>query len=637
MKEKPAHNTKLLSFVPILAMLGQLEDVIGNLTGAHSPAKILALLVQLKNLLGCVGTIIEGYNALVEKNSHLAKENAKLKRLLKKYDNPHSPPRTRDKKVPTQQTDDSGEPKKKPGGQPKHRGTTTVLDPNYECVGEFLEKCECGECMVKDVKVDWEKRVIVDYKVEKRVTEYTPTSATCVGCGKERKGKYYNLRIRERSAVPAPPVAEPEVEVQVEPEQEAAAVAEVEVQEHTEPEVEVQVEPEQEAAAVAEVEVQEHTEPEVEVQVEPEQEAAAVAEVEVQEHTEPEVEVQVEPEQEAAAVAEVEVQEHTEPEVEVQVEPKQEAAVTAQKTPVPQAPANSDLRRSEIIIPKFGMFGMTVILAILTFWDSRSVIRRIGLELEQVLGIDIGTGTTFNILERTAGYLAPEMTRIVQELLKSPYLHIDETVARIAGHQRYIWVVATKNMVLYFPSTRHSTRLLSMFSTYAGIVISDGYIVYRFFKRRQRCWAHLMREARDLRKNLQMPYADNFYFKLKDIFEMAKEKKAEGVGPEWHDAMNAKLGRLLSYYSRYEDLLPVINTIRNDRNVWFTFMLYSYVDPTNNWAELLVREVVKQRVMRQALRTMEGAEIFSAILSCMGTWRLSGLNVQRRLEKYLGA
>ena len=611
MKEKPAHNTKPLSFVPILAMLGQLEDVIGNLTGAQSPAKILALLVQLKNLLGCVGTIIEGYNALVEKNSHLAKENAKLKRLLKKYDNPHSPPRTRDKKVPTQQTDDSGEPKKKPGGQPKHRGTTTVLDPNYECVGEFLEKCECGECMVKDVKVDGEKRVIVDYKVEKRVTEYTPTSATCVGCGKERKGKYYNLRIRERSAVPAPPVAEPEVEVQVEPEQEAAAVAEVEVQEHTEPEVEVQVEPEQEAAAVAEVEVQEHTEPEVEVQVEPEQEAAAVAEVEVQEHTEPEVEVQVEPEQ--------------------------EAAVTAQKTPVPQAPANSDLRRSEIIIPKFGMFGMTVILAILTFWDSRSVIRRIGLELEQVLGIDIGTGTTFNILERTAGYLAPEMTRIVQELLKSPYLHIDETVARIAGHQRYIWVVATKNMVLYFPSTRHSTRLLSMFSTYAGIVISDGYIVYRFFKRRQRCWAHLMREARDLRKNLQMPYADNFYFKLKDIFEMAKEKKAEGVGPEWHDAMNAKLGRLLSYYSRYEDLLPVINTIRNDRNVWFTFMLYSYVDPTNNWAELLVREVVKQRVMRQALRTMEGAEIFSAILSCMGTWRLSGLNVQRRLEKYLGA
>ena len=66
-------------------------------------------------------------------------------------------------------------------------------------------------------------------------------------------------------------------------------------------------------------------------------------------------------------------------------------------------------------------------------------------------------------------------------------------------------------------------------------------------------------------------------------------------------------------------------------------MLYSYVDPTNNWTELLVREVVKQRIMRQALRTMKGAETFSTILSCLGTWNLSGLNVQRQLEKYLGA
>ena len=283
------------------------------------------------------------------------------------------------------------------------------------------------------------------------------------------------------------------------------------------------------------------------------------------------------------------------------------------------------------------MFGMSVIVAILTFWGSRSVIRRIGLELEQVLGVSIGTGTTANILTRTAEYLAPEMTRIVQELLKSPYLHMDETVARIAGYQRYIWVVATKNLVLYFPSTRHGTMLKIMFSTYAGIVISDGYHVYRFFKRRQRCWAHLMRDAKDLKKSLNTPYADNFYFKLKDILQMAKEKKAEGVGPEWHDAMDAKLGRLLSYYSRYEDLLPVIKTIRNDRKAWFTFMLYSYVDPTNNWAELLVREVVKQRIMRQALRTMEGAETFSTILSCLGTWHLSGLNVKRQLEKFLGA
>ena len=568
MKKKGAHNAEPLSFVPILAMLGQLEDVVGSLSGVHSPAKILALLAQLKNLLGWIGAIIEGYNELLKENSRLVDKNAKLERLLKKHENPHSPPRTQDKKAKKPQADDSDGTKRKPGGQPKHRGTTTVPEPDYECVGEFLEPCECGECKVKDIRVDGDKEVIIDYEVKIMTTEHIPTSATCVGCGKERRGKYYHRRIKERSAVPAPPVADPPVQ--------------------------------ERAEQVTEPEAEQVTEPETTV----------VADPPVQEHAE-----QV-----------------TEPQAALE-----SAAETGQKTPVPQAPANSDLQRREIKITRFGMFGMSVIVAILTFWGSRSVIRRIGLELEQVLGVSIGTGTTANILTRTAEYLAPEMTRIVQELLKSPYLHMDETVARIAGYQRYIWVVATKNLVLYFPSTRHGTMLKIMFSTYAGIVISDGYHVYRFFKRRQRCWAHLMRDAKDLKKSLNTPYADNFYFKLKDILQMAKEKKAEGVGPEWHDAMDAKLGRLLSYYSRYEDLLPVIKTIRNDRKVWFTFMLYSYVDPTNNWAELLVREVVKQRIMRQALRTMEGAETFSTILSCLGTWHLSGLNVKRQLEKFLGA
>ena len=600
MKKKSAHNAEPLSFVPILAMLGQLEDVVGSLSGVHSPAKILALLVQLKNLLGWIGAIIEGYNELLKENSRLVDKNAKLERLLKKHENPHSPPRTQDKKAKKPQADDSDGTKRKPGGQPKHRGTTTVPEPDYECVGEFLEPCECGECKVKDIRVDGDKEVIIDYEVKIMTTEHIPTSATCVGCGKERRGKYYHRRIKERSAVPAPPVADPPVQ------ERAEQVTEPQAEQVTEPQAEQVTEPQ--AEQVTEPQAEQVTEPQAEQVTEPE--TTVVADPPVQERAE-----QV-----------------TEPQAALE-----SAAETGQKTPVPQAPANSDLQRREIKITRFGMFGMSVIVAILTFWGSRSVIRRIGLELEQVLGVSIGTGTTANILTRTAEYLAPEMTRIVQELLKSPYLHMDETVARIAGYQRYIWVVATKNLVLYFPSTRHGTVLKIMFSTYAGIVISDGYHVYRFFKRRQRCWAHLMRDAKDLKKSLNTPYADNFYFKLKDILQMAKEKKAEGVGPEWHDAMDAKLGRLLSYYSRYEDLLPVIKTIRNDRKAWFTFMLYSYVDPTNNWAELLVREVVKQRIMRQALRTMEGAETFSTILSCLGTWHLSGLNVKRQLEKFLGA
>ena len=305
-----------MSFVPILAMLGQLEDVVGSLSGVHSPAKILALLAQLKNLLGWIGAMIEGYNELLKENSRLVDKNAKLERLLKKHENPHSPPRTQDKKAKKPQADDSDGTKRKPGGQPKHRGTTTVPEPDYECVGEFLEPCECGECKVKDIRVDGDKEVIIDYEVKIMTTKHIPTSATCVGCGKERRGKYYHRRIKERSAVPAPPVADPPVQ------ERAEQVTEPQAEQVTEPETTV----------VADPPVQERAE-----QV-----------------TEPQAEQVTEPE--TTVVADPPVQERAEQVTEPQAA-LESAAETGQKTPVPQAPANSDLQRREIIIPKFGVFG----------------------------------------------------------------------------------------------------------------------------------------------------------------------------------------------------------------------------------------------------------------------------------------
>ena len=39
----------------------------------------------------------------------------------------------------------------------------------------------------------------------------------------------------------------------------------------------------------------------------------------------------------------------------------------------------------------------------------------------------------------------------------------------------------------------------------------------------------------------------------------------------------------------------------NSPDAWFTFMLYSYVDPTNGWAEQQAHEAVRQGVMGQTI------------------------------------
>lgn len=528
------HKIEPMSFAPVLTILVQIENMLGDSTVMFKPAKILEFLTHLKSMVKHIDDMIGTYNALAEEHGRALDRIADLERRLLRHENDDTPPRVeRESGTRRRKRKGSDEPKKKQGGQPGHKGTTSVPEANRVCTAEFLEKCGCGERRVTNIEKSGKDRTLVGYEVKKIVTTYEPRSATCVKCGKKREGKFYHQRIMEKSAVPAPAAADPPVREQE--------------------------------------------------------------------------------------------------------ETREAAASTAQKTPVPQAPSEGDLRKKEIKIPKFGMYEISVIMAAVTFWDSRSVLRRIGLQLGRLLGIGMGTGTSFNLLARTAGCLSPETVKIVQKLLKSPYLHIDETVVWINGHRRYVWIVASKTVVLYFPYTRHGEMLLSMFAHYRGIVISDGYAVYKHFKRRQRCWAHLLRRARNRAKKLDAEYADNFHFKLNDILKKAKERKAEGVGPEWYDAMNAELRHLLSYYSRYEGLLPVINYIRNDPDMWFTFMLYSYVDPTNNWAEQQVREVVKQRIMRQALRTMEGAITFTTLLSCMATWRLSGLDIRAQLEKYLSA
>ena len=553
-----------IDYVPFLTILAQLGSMIEKPNLLLNPGRFLEFLGIVKNILRFNSDLIASHKQQQEKI-------VELERIIAWHENPHKPPRMKSgsNKSDPNKGDDVNKTKRKPGGQPGRKGITTVFKPDFESTAEFMEPCACGECKVVDIK-DGKERTIVDYKVEKSITLYKSKSATCVGCGKERMGKFYDrIPIKEAS--------------------ESA---------HTEKEG---VTPG--ADITADVQSDENSMP-----------APSPCEDVTSDMNEP-----------CTAVEEMPV-------------PQDKPGSSApEEMPVPQDKPGSSAPKKEIKIPSFGNFGFSIILAVLLHWDSRSVIRRIGFQLDGIACISLSTGTTYNMLEMMAKHLLPELAKIVFDLMCSPCLYIDETTVWIMGKQRYVWVIASRSAVLYIPYTREGKVLLMLFAKYTGIVVSDGYIVYQFFKRRQRCWAHLMREAKTARKKANAEYADNFYFKLKAILEKAKEKKAAGLGSEYYDAMNAELKRLLRYYSRYEELMPVINYVRNDPDVWFTFMLYSYVDPTNNWAELMVREVVKQRIMRQTLRSVEGAWIFTTLLSCMGTWRLSGADIREQLEKYIAA
>ena len=206
------HKAEPMSFAPVLAILVQLENVLGDSTVMLKPTKILEFLIHLKSMVKHVGDMIGAYNALAEEHGRALDKIADLERRLLKHENDDTPPRA-EHESGTRRRRQKGldEPKKRQGGQWGHKGTTLVPEANRVCTAEFLEKCECGEHRVTNIKKSSKDHTLVGYEVKTIVTTYEHRSATCVTCGKEREWKFYHRRIMEKSPVPAPAAADPPV------------------------------------------------------------------------------------------------------------------------------------------------------------------------------------------------------------------------------------------------------------------------------------------------------------------------------------------------------------------------------------------------------------------------------------------
>ncbi len=67
----------------------------------------------------------------------------------------------------------------------------------------------------------------------------------------------------------------------------------------------------------------------------------------------------------------------------------------------------------------------------------------------------------------------------------------------------------------------------------------------------------------------------------------------------------------------------------------YTFVLYPGMEPTNNLAERMLRPSVIARKIFQGLRTMEGMEMFTVLMTCTMNWRAQGCNVSEMVAKTL--
>lgn len=292
-------------------------------------------------------------------------------------------------------------------------------------------------------------------------------------------------------------------------------------------------------------------------------------------------------------------------------------------------------------IPLTGKFGINLmVLAVFIRFILRGVLRKAGLFLEAGFALRI-TPASFNmILKRVAEAADSEYDGIKARIRLSKIIYVDETSFSVLGKNQWAWVFRTKDDILLVIRPSRGSDVLKeiLGENYSGVIVCDCWKAYgvMLFAKLQRCWAHLLRKSEVLSDTITGRHFHEKLGKLfKEIKEFNKSNPTETQRQEKYRSMTRELKRLTAYYSRYGQLMPVVNYIDNHIENWLMCVKFEGIEPTNNFAEHALRETVLVRKIIGAFRSENGKGNYECLASILATWQLNKLDIKIELKKML--
>jgi predicted RecB family nuclease len=119
--------------------------------------------------------------------------------------------------------------------------------------------------------------------------------------------------------------------------------------------------------------------------------------------------------------------------------------------------------------------------------------------MEHLFGVGLSASTVVRFLKYMADYYAPTEAAILQTILKSDFVHVDETKLNIQGVDHYVWVFTDgQHVVFRMTETREADIVREVLAGYQGVLVSDFYPGYDSMPcRQQKCLVHLIRDIND--------------------------------------------------------------------------------------------------------------------------------------------
>ena len=288
------------------------------------------------------------------------------------------------------------------------------------------------------------------------------------------------------------------------------------------------------------------------------------------------------------------------------------------------------------VIPKKGCLGFNLTGIIFSLWAARITVRNIAKMIQSFYSIKLSAACINNSLFNTSISLEPMVSQIKQDICDSDSVHFDETGESINGDTGWIWTATNNNSCfITMENSRGRNVLEKHFDSFAGVAVCDGWGPYEIFDKRQRCWAHILREAKYNSNKLETDNSASLYVSLQELFADVTLYKVEKPSQYAYDHSVELLNQIIIQHRGDESLQKFLNKIDNAKDNLFTFLVCLGVQPTNNAAEQALREPIIHRKIRGCVRNEKGMKMFGNLMSCIMTWDMRGCNILNEVVKYV--
>ncbi len=258
--------------------------------------------------------------------------------------------------------------------------------------------------------------------------------------------------------------------------------------------------------------------------------------------------------------------------------------------------------------------------------------QRLSRAMDELYGLKISEGAIANLLLRVNQHLASPVGEIVQRLRSFRVVYSDETSARGKGKAQWEWVVQNDELCFHLIRPSRGKRVMDevIAEHRPQVWVSDFYSAQKAHpaEQWQGCLAHQLRDCQyaiDSGDDLLSPIMKRLFLRAIGIGKRRKRLAAPTLR-QYVSRLQTTLWRILDLKPSHPEGQKLLRRYRRLRDNLFRFLETDGVPATNNSSERALRPSVIFCKVTNCFRSSWGAELFSRILSLLGTTQRQGIS-----------